>query len=123
MMRQAGDGVHGDRLRGPVVVLWRAGLRIGEAVDLRESDLEPGHGGCWSGRARVGACREVGMDDWGWQQLLPWLDRHSSLPIGQVFCVIGGPTRGRPWTAPAVRIQLHRLAEQAAEVRVPELAE
>jgi hypothetical protein len=30
VMRIAGDGVHGRRLRGLVVVLWRAGLRIDE---------------------------------------------------------------------------------------------
>ena len=28
VMRSAGDGVHGRRLRGLIVVLWRAGLRI-----------------------------------------------------------------------------------------------
>jgi hypothetical protein len=44
VMRQAGDGVHGDRLRGLIVVLWRAGSRIGEALDLHEADLEPGRG-------------------------------------------------------------------------------
>jgi hypothetical protein len=53
------------------------------------------------------------MDAWGWQRLSPWLDRRSSMPIGPLFCVIDGSTRGRRWTAPAVRIQLRRLAEQA----------
>ena len=28
VMRQAGSGVHGDRARGLIIVLWRAGLRI-----------------------------------------------------------------------------------------------
>ena len=42
VMRQAGGGLHGDRLRGLIVMLWRAGLRISEALDLREGDLEPG---------------------------------------------------------------------------------
>jgi site-specific recombinase XerC len=40
LMRIAGDGVHGRRLRGLVVVLWRAGLRIDEALELREADLD-----------------------------------------------------------------------------------
>jgi hypothetical protein len=31
-MRQAGNGVHGVRIRGLIVVLWRAGLRISEAL-------------------------------------------------------------------------------------------
>src|SRR5215218_1365426 len=34
VMRHAGDGVHGRRLRGLIVVLWRAGLRIHEALAL-----------------------------------------------------------------------------------------
>jgi integrase len=39
VMRRAGDGVHGRRLRALIVVLWRAGLRIHEALSLREADL------------------------------------------------------------------------------------
>ena len=30
-MRQAGTDLHGRRLRGLIIVLWRAGLRISEA--------------------------------------------------------------------------------------------
>jgi len=40
VMRAAGDGRHGCRLRGLIVVLWRAGLRIHEALALNESDLD-----------------------------------------------------------------------------------
>jgi hypothetical protein len=39
VMRIAGDRMHGRRLRGLVVVLWRAGLRIDEALALREAAL------------------------------------------------------------------------------------
>jgi len=38
VMRHAGDRPHGLRLRGLIVVLWRAGLRISEALALTESD-------------------------------------------------------------------------------------
>jgi integrase len=41
VMRQAGDGVHGARLRAFIVLLWRAGLRINEALTVTEHDLEP----------------------------------------------------------------------------------
>ena len=34
VMRHAGDGIYGRRLRGLIVVLWRAGLRICEALAL-----------------------------------------------------------------------------------------
>jgi site-specific recombinase XerC len=44
VMRVAGEGVAGDRMRGLIVVLWRAGLRIQEVLDLYERDLEPRRG-------------------------------------------------------------------------------
>ncbi len=44
MMRAAGDGPHGRRLRGLIVILWRAGLRIREALALAEADLDPRRG-------------------------------------------------------------------------------
>jgi integrase len=32
VMRQAGDGAHGARMRAFIMLLWRAGLRINEAL-------------------------------------------------------------------------------------------
>src|ERR1700681_4336543 len=43
-MRAAGDGPNGARLRGLIVVLWRAGLRVSEALALAESDLDRNRG-------------------------------------------------------------------------------
>jgi integrase len=40
VMRAAGESLHGRRLRGLVVVLWRAGLRIHEALAFSEADLD-----------------------------------------------------------------------------------
>ena len=53
------------------------------------------------------------MDDWGWEQLRPWLVARAAMPIGALFCVINGPTCGRPWSGPAARSQLRRLALEA----------
>jgi site-specific recombinase XerC len=39
VMRAAGDSPEGVRLRAIIVVLWRAGLRISEALALNETDL------------------------------------------------------------------------------------
>ena len=39
VMRQLGDDRHGRRLKALIVVLWRAGLRIQEALMLAETDL------------------------------------------------------------------------------------
>ena len=73
MMRRAGDGVHGRRLRGLIVVLWRAGLRICEALALAEADLDARRGSLLVRRGKGGRRREGGMDDWAWEQLEPWL--------------------------------------------------
>ncbi len=113
VMRHAGDGVHGLRLRGLIVVLWRAGLRICEALALAEDDRDPRRGTLLVRRGKGGRRREVGMDDWAWEQLAPWLDVRVELPVGPLFCVVTGPTRGRPWTAGAARSELRRVAREA----------
>ena len=53
------------------------------------------------------------MDDWGWQELQPWLEHRLELPIGPLFCVINGATGGRPWATAAARAQLRRTAAAA----------
>jgi integrase len=104
VMRHAGDGVHGLRLRGGIVVLWRAGLRICEALALAEADLDPRRGSLLVRRGKGGRRREVGMDDWAWEQLAPWLDVRVELPVGPLFCVVTGPTAdGRGPPAPPAR--------------------
>jgi integrase len=62
VMRAAGDGADGARLRGLIVMLWRAGLRISEALDLAETDLDRSRGAVLVRRGKGGRRREVGMD-------------------------------------------------------------
>jgi integrase/recombinase XerD len=64
VMRAAGDDPDGLRLRGLIVVLWRAGLRISEALALAETDLDPDRGGILVRHGKGGKRREVGMDRW-----------------------------------------------------------
>jgi hypothetical protein len=64
-------------------------------------------------RGKGGRRREVGMDDWGWQELEPWLIARVALPIGPLFCVINGRTRGRPWTTSGARAEFRRAAARA----------
>ena len=112
-MRSAGDGVHGRRLRGLIVVLWRAGLRIHEALALTEARLDARRGSLLVRRGKGGRRREVGMDDWAWEQLVPWLQARVKLPVGPLFCVVNGPTRGRPWSAAAARTEMRRSPARA----------
>ncbi len=66
VMRSAGDDAHGRRLRGLIVVMWRAGLRVQEALALTEGDLDQRRGSLLIRRGKGGRRREVGMDAWGW---------------------------------------------------------
>ncbi len=65
VMRRAGDGRHGRRMRGLIVVLWRAGLRIHEALALDETDLDERRGSVLVRHGKDDRRREVGMNSWG----------------------------------------------------------
>jgi integrase len=39
VMRAAGETIHGRRLRALILIVWRAGLRISEALALAKADL------------------------------------------------------------------------------------
>src|SRR5215212_36361 len=103
VMRVAGGTAHGLRTRALIVVLWRAGLRISEALALADSDLD---------RSRGQHSRSVRQG----RQATP--GRYGSVGLGSNSsrgcmsesrfrsarcCVIDGPTQGRPWSAAAVR--------------------
>ena len=113
VMRAAGDGPDGVRLRGVIVVLWRAGLRISEALALNETDLDPDRGALLIRHGKGDKRRQVGMDRWAWSHLEPWLQLRATLPAGALFCILRGPTRGRPCAPAAIRSQLHHAAETA----------
>jgi site-specific recombinase XerD len=112
-MRHAGSGLHAARLRALIVVLWRAGLRIHEALALGEADLDPRRGSLLVRRGKGGRRREVGMDDWAWEQLQPWLAARVDLPVGPLLCIATGPTSGRSWSASAARNELRHAAARA----------
>ena len=112
-MRQAGHDRHGHRLNALIVVLWRAGLPINEALSLTETDLDPRRGPVLVRHGKNDRRREVGMDAWAWSAIEPWLADRAALPVGSLFCVIDGPTRGRSWSASAARVELRHLALKA----------
>ena len=112
-MRHARHARYGNRINGLIVVLWRAGLRINEALSLNETDLEERRGSILVRHGKNDRRRQVGMDAWGWSALGPWLSERATLPVGPLFCVIAGPTRGHAWSAGAARLQLHQIALEA----------
>jgi integrase len=70
VMRQAGEGNHAIRIRGLIVVLWRAGLRISEALMLTETDLDRLPGRC--------SCAAGGVIDDGWLEWTSGAGRTST---------------------------------------------
>ena len=65
VMRQTRDDRHGFRVRALIVVLWRAGLRVQEALALAEPDLDERRGSLLVRSGKGGRRREIGMDAWG----------------------------------------------------------
>ena len=114
VMRQAGESRHGLRTRALIVVLWRSALRIQEALALNETDLDKRRGSVLVAHGKGGYRREVGIDPWALNAIRPWLTERARLPVGPLFCVIDGPTRGvRAWSSSAVRAEFRRLGAEA----------
>jgi integrase len=61
VMRSVGDRADGHRVRALIVLLWRAGLRISEALSLQESDLDRARGAVL---VRRGKAANVGRSGW-----------------------------------------------------------
>jgi site-specific recombinase XerC len=103
VMRMAGDDTHGRRLRGLIVVLWRAGLRIQEALALAEADLDYRRGPLLVRRGKGGRRREVGMDTWGWDELQSWLELRVGLPVARSTSKGSTTPRSSTTSTPAAR--------------------
>jgi integrase len=98
VMRTTPDDRHGARLRMLIVVLWRGGLRVHEALSLGGRDLDPRRVASHAQRQRRPSAPDR-HGRLGWEQLRPWLGARVELPIGPLFCIIDGPTRGRSWSS------------------------
>jgi len=55
VMRHASEDAHGFRLRAMIVMLWRGGLRVQEALALSEHDLDQRRGSVLVRRGKGGA--------------------------------------------------------------------
>jgi site-specific recombinase XerD len=112
VMRRAPDDRHGARLRALIVVLWRGGLRVQEA-------LAPASATSIRERIAARAPRQ------GWPSAR---DRHGRLGLGAAVALAERPDRypsdrssasstdrrkGRPWSSAGVRVEFGRLAAQA----------
>jgi site-specific recombinase XerC len=99
------------RLRAWIAFTYRSGLRISETLDLIAADLNPRERSVLVRHGKGDKRRISAMDDWGWQQLAPWLEERRCFPNpdGPVFCITEGPTRGSRWSSSGVRQMLAKL--------------
>jgi site-specific recombinase XerD len=111
-----GRGLAGRRNRALIVVMWRAGLRVSEAVALapKDVDLERGRVAVLHGKGDKS--RVVGLDAGACAIIERWTTERRTLELGlraPLFCVISQPTAGQPLATSYVRELLHKLAVKA----------
>jgi site-specific recombinase XerC len=97
VMRAPSNNADGSRRRALILVLWRAGPRISEALDLAETDLDRARGALTVRRGKGARRREVGMDRWAWDQFTPYLEVRATLPVGALFCARRETASGCPY--------------------------
>ncbi len=112
LLAACGRSATGLRNRGLLVVLWRGGLRVGEALALRPSDLDPAAGTLRVPRGKTGH-RTVGLDPEALAVVDQWA-AHRSAVVGlggrrPLFCTLRGVTL----QASYVRSMLKRLAARS----------
>ena len=102
----------GIRNRALIVLLWRGGLRISEALGLFPKDLSPDKGTIRVLRGKGGKSRIIGLDAGAWSIIQRWIDRRADLKINgrrRLFCTLDGS----PLQAAHFRNTLKRLASKA----------
>ena len=102
----------GVRNRALLVTLYRAGLRIGETLDLYPKDIDREAGTVRILNGKGKRARTVGLDPTAFSVIERWLDRRQKLGLNgryPLFCTL----QGEPLKAPYVRVLLPRLARKA----------
>ena len=96
----------GRRNRALIGLLWRAGLRPGEALALRPTDVDPD-----ARRVRIGD-RVAGLDDLAASEVEQWMARRAAHGLGDSGPLIS-TLQGKPLSQAYVRELLPRLALRA----------
>lgn len=114
LMRSCSRGATGARNRALIATLWRAGLRVGEALELRPADLDPAAGlvRIRGEIAKGGKARAVGLDPEAFGVIEAWAARRSALGINghaPLFCTLHGGILNHGY----VRALFKRLARRA----------
>lgn len=102
----------GLRNRALIAILYRAGLRVSEALALLSKDVDAGAGSVRVLRGKGGLARTVGIDPGGLAIVEAWRARRAELAFTNrepLLCTV----RGTAVTASYVRVLLPHLATKA----------
>ena len=102
----------GIRNRALIVMLYRGGLRISEALDLRLKDIDRQAGTVRVLHGKGDRARTVGLDPEAFAVVERWIDSRSARRINgraPLFCTL----QGKPLDTAYVRALLPRLAKRA----------
>jgi len=103
----------GKRNRALIFTLYRAGLRIAEALDLRPKDIDFESGSLRILCGKGGRPRTVGIDPAGLSLLAAWLKLRMAMPVplfAPLFCTKGGGTIATAY----IRREMTQLGRKAS---------
>lgn len=106
----------GVRDRSLFGLLWRTGLRVSEALDLRPHHVDYDLKRVTVLHGKGDKRRTVGIDDFGLFALQPWLLERAMLGVPQdrpLFCTTQLPGRGNRMYSAYVRVALHKYGVKA----------
>jgi site-specific recombinase XerD len=109
------------RLRALIVILYRTGVRISEALAFIESDVMNADQALLVRHGKGDKRRIVLIDEWGWDELQTWMhlrtarqpDGTPDIPAGALIPVLRGRTAGQPLSDTDARRQLRDLQARA----------
>jgi site-specific recombinase XerD len=106
------DTAIGIRNRALIVLMYRTGLRVSEALALMPKDFDAEVGTIRVLNGKSSKSRVVGVDPGAWNALNTWLVLRTTLSISsqvKTFCTL----KGQPMKSSYVRKLLPRLARKA----------
>ena len=102
----------GVRNRALIAVLYRAGLRIAEALGLYLKDVDFDKGTVRVLHAKGDKARTIGIDAAALALLARWVDRRQTIGLNGRHALFS-TLRGGPWNSKDIRELLPRLARRA----------
>lgn len=122
LLRHMGRGPCGHRNRALIVLLWRSGLRIAEALALYPKDIDRYAGTVTVLSGKGSKRRQVAIDSYAIAMLDRWMTARGDLGLTgrePLFCCVDIRTRGKAMYSSYVRDMLkHRARQAGIEKRV-----